>query len=271
MFLLPDFPGSNTGGGKWLFTEEEQKLAVDRIQRDRVSIADADESIMHGLKLAVTDYRTWIFVSPPREHTQQQHHILTCATVTNAMCKSLSLRLQQLFPNHCEGIWARLAYDYTGMHSSAIPHWHPSLLCHCFLQRPPQGARLPHFCPFVYCCRWVHHHGCYTQRASSLFRILPLHRRLLRLKCYRLHMGSVISQPDCCKESLCHGYCQHYEPDGQHLFAVLFPSAERPSLCPSHVIDDGILDPQHLYMYVYEGFAEAGEQKVVAARGGDRC
>lgn len=63
MFLLPDFPGSNTGGGKWLFTEEEQKLAMDRIQRDRVSVSEADESIMHGLKLAVTDYRTWIFVS----------------------------------------------------------------------------------------------------------------------------------------------------------------------------------------------------------------
>lgn len=62
MFILPDFPGSNTGGGKWLFTEEEKKLAVDRILKDRVSAPEADESIMHGLKLAVTDYRTWVFV-----------------------------------------------------------------------------------------------------------------------------------------------------------------------------------------------------------------
>lgn len=76
MFLLPDFPGSKTGGGKWLFTEEEQKLAVDRIHRDRVSIAEADESIMHGLKLAVTDYRTWVFVSYiPAD--QRPHYILT--------------------------------------------------------------------------------------------------------------------------------------------------------------------------------------------------
>ena len=63
MFILPDFPGSKTGGGKWLFSEEEQKLAVDRIARDRVSAPEANESIMHGLKLAVTDYRTWVFVS----------------------------------------------------------------------------------------------------------------------------------------------------------------------------------------------------------------
>ncbi|KAF2622144.1 MFS general substrate transporter [Macroventuria anomochaeta] len=61
MFILPDFPGSKTGGGKWLFTEEEQKLAIERILRDRVSAPEADESIMHGLKLAVTDYRTWVF------------------------------------------------------------------------------------------------------------------------------------------------------------------------------------------------------------------
>ena len=63
MFILPDFPGSKTGGGKWLFSEEEQKLAVDRIARDRVSAPEANENIMHGLKLAVTDYRTWVFVS----------------------------------------------------------------------------------------------------------------------------------------------------------------------------------------------------------------
>lgn len=46
-----------------MFSAEEQKLAMDRIQRDRVSAPEADESIMNGLKLAVTDYRTWVFVS----------------------------------------------------------------------------------------------------------------------------------------------------------------------------------------------------------------
>lgn len=62
MWILPDFPEANTGSGRWLFTEEEKKLAVDRIRRDRVSAPEANESVTHGLKLAVKDYRTWVFV-----------------------------------------------------------------------------------------------------------------------------------------------------------------------------------------------------------------
>ncbi|KAF2248079.1 MFS general substrate transporter [Trematosphaeria pertusa] len=61
MFICPDFPESKTGSGRWLFSEEERKLSIERIARDRVSAPKADESIMHGLKLAVMDYRTWVF------------------------------------------------------------------------------------------------------------------------------------------------------------------------------------------------------------------
>ncbi|KAJ4299219.1 hypothetical protein N0V90_004463 [Kalmusia sp. IMI 367209] len=61
MFVLPDFPESKTGSGQWLFTEEERKFSVERIVRDRVSLPSEDESMMHGLKLAVKDYRTWVF------------------------------------------------------------------------------------------------------------------------------------------------------------------------------------------------------------------
>lgn len=84
MFILPDFPGSKTGDAKWLFSEEEQKLAIDRIQRDRVSAPETNESIMHGLKLAVTDYRTRVFVSQRFLGTLQ---ILTGNTVTHALCQ----------------------------------------------------------------------------------------------------------------------------------------------------------------------------------------
>jgi hypothetical protein len=61
MAFLPEFPESNTGCGKWLFSAEDKKLSVDRIVRDRVSPASEDEGIMHSLTLAVMDYRTWVF------------------------------------------------------------------------------------------------------------------------------------------------------------------------------------------------------------------
>ncbi|KAH6686644.1 major facilitator superfamily domain-containing protein [Plectosphaerella plurivora] len=60
--LLPDFPESKTGSGKWLFTASEKELARQRIALDRVSLPEADRSIWHGLGLAVKDIRTWIFV-----------------------------------------------------------------------------------------------------------------------------------------------------------------------------------------------------------------
>lgn len=62
MFVLPDYPESKTGSGRWLFSENERQFAVDRIARDRVSTPESDRSVFHGLKLAATDYRTWIFV-----------------------------------------------------------------------------------------------------------------------------------------------------------------------------------------------------------------
>ena len=61
MFILPDFPGSSSGSGKWLFNEEEKRFSIERIARDRPSGSSEDEGIKHGLKLAVMDYRTWVF------------------------------------------------------------------------------------------------------------------------------------------------------------------------------------------------------------------
>ncbi|KAF4990333.1 hypothetical protein FDECE_14409 [Fusarium decemcellulare] len=60
--VLPDFPESETGSGRWLFSEEERHLARQRIALDRVSLPEADRSVWHGLSLAVKDVRTWIFV-----------------------------------------------------------------------------------------------------------------------------------------------------------------------------------------------------------------
>ena len=61
--LLPDFPESETGSGRWLFSEEERALSRQRIALDRVSLPEADRSVWNGLGLAVKDIRTWIFVS----------------------------------------------------------------------------------------------------------------------------------------------------------------------------------------------------------------
>jgi len=62
-FLLPDFPEAKTGSAKWLFSNEERELAVQRIALDRVSLPEANRSVWHGLSLAIKDIRTWIFVS----------------------------------------------------------------------------------------------------------------------------------------------------------------------------------------------------------------
>ncbi|KAF4775190.1 hypothetical protein HER10_EVM0007645 [Colletotrichum scovillei] len=60
--LLPDFPGQKSGVAKWLLTDAEQRVAVERIRRDRVSLPEADSSVWNGLKLAIKDPRTWVFV-----------------------------------------------------------------------------------------------------------------------------------------------------------------------------------------------------------------
>ncbi|KAM0260096.1 hypothetical protein ACHAQJ_003021 [Trichoderma viride] len=61
-FLLPDYIESKTGSGKWLFTEEERELAAKRMALDRVSLPEADRSVWYGVRLAIKDTRTWIFV-----------------------------------------------------------------------------------------------------------------------------------------------------------------------------------------------------------------
>ncbi|KAJ0109783.1 hypothetical protein J7T55_004333 [Diaporthe amygdali] len=62
LVFLPDFPMGKTGLARWFLTEDEQKVAVERMARDRVSQPEAENSIWVGLKLAVTDIRTWVFV-----------------------------------------------------------------------------------------------------------------------------------------------------------------------------------------------------------------
>ncbi|KLP12325.1 allantoate permease [Fusarium fujikuroi] len=59
--MLPDFPA--TKSQSWLFTAEEKEVAVTRMARDAVSEEEHDQSVMHGLRLAVTDIKVWAFAA----------------------------------------------------------------------------------------------------------------------------------------------------------------------------------------------------------------
>jgi MFS family permease len=80
-FVLPDFPGQKTGAMKWLLSDDEQKVAVERINRDRVSLPDADHGVFAGLMMAVKDLRTWVFVSPA-----VPKRLMTMLTVNRSSC-----------------------------------------------------------------------------------------------------------------------------------------------------------------------------------------
>lgn len=63
LIILPDYVDSSTGSGTWLFSTKEREVAARRIAMDRVSVPESDLCVWNGLFLALTDYRTWIFVS----------------------------------------------------------------------------------------------------------------------------------------------------------------------------------------------------------------
>ncbi|KAK1857299.1 major facilitator superfamily transporter [Colletotrichum chrysophilum] len=60
--FLPDYIGSKTGVCSWLMSEEELRVAKMRMDADRVSVPEEKGTVWHGLRLAVTDIKTWGFV-----------------------------------------------------------------------------------------------------------------------------------------------------------------------------------------------------------------
>lgn len=63
IFVLPDYPGSDSGSARWSMTPEMRQIAAARMQEDRVSEPETSRSVWFGLKLSVTDYKTYLFVS----------------------------------------------------------------------------------------------------------------------------------------------------------------------------------------------------------------
>ncbi|KAG9497113.1 hypothetical protein J7337_011905 [Fusarium musae] len=61
--MLPDFPA--TKSQNWLFTAEEKEETVTRMARDAVSEEEHGQSVLHGLRLAVTDVKVWAFALLP--------------------------------------------------------------------------------------------------------------------------------------------------------------------------------------------------------------
>ncbi|KAK0381923.1 hypothetical protein CLIM01_00698 [Colletotrichum limetticola] len=62
LFILPDYPDSNTGSARWSMTEDMRKLAAARILADRVSTSEAKAGVWAGLKMSIFDYKMWLLV-----------------------------------------------------------------------------------------------------------------------------------------------------------------------------------------------------------------
>jgi hypothetical protein len=107
--LLPDYPGNRTGVCKWLLTEDEENLTVQRMINDRVSLPRENSGVWNGLKLAVLDSRTWIYVSllPPRAI---QH---PWASVTNIHYFDTTAKAIILMANHS-------AYGFNNFFSTIV-------------------------------------------------------------------------------------------------------------------------------------------------------
>ncbi|KAJ0156131.1 putative transporter [Colletotrichum tanaceti] len=60
--LLPDYVGSKTGVCSWLMSDKELRVAAQRMEADRVSVPQQKTTVWNGLRLAVRDVRTWLFV-----------------------------------------------------------------------------------------------------------------------------------------------------------------------------------------------------------------
>lgn len=63
LFMLPDYPDSTTGSTQWSMTEDMRKVAAARMLADRVSEPEQKRSLWVGVKLSMSDYKTYLFVS----------------------------------------------------------------------------------------------------------------------------------------------------------------------------------------------------------------
>ncbi|KAH7398819.1 major facilitator superfamily domain-containing protein [Phaeosphaeria sp. MPI-PUGE-AT-0046c] len=60
-WILPNYPHSKNGSAMWSMSEDMRRLAVARIQADRVE-QSSDSTVWQGLRLALTDTKIYIFI-----------------------------------------------------------------------------------------------------------------------------------------------------------------------------------------------------------------
>lgn len=116
LVLLPDFPTGKSGLAKWFLTEEERKVAVERMARDRVSLPEAEHGVRYGLKLAVKDMRTWVFVCASLSDLREVFFLSVAETAErladfttgcHASRKPQCLRFHKFLPDDCQGLQPR--------------------------------------------------------------------------------------------------------------------------------------------------------------------
>ena len=76
-FILPNYPHSKNGSAMWFMSEDMRRIAVARIQADRVE-ESTDSTVWQGLRLALTDKKTYIFVSPCLSKQVRRRAYLHC-------------------------------------------------------------------------------------------------------------------------------------------------------------------------------------------------
>jgi MFS family permease len=222
LLLLPDFPGKRKGSGRWLFTEEEREVSVQRIERDRVSATEADRSVWYGLKLTIADYRTWVFVSH-QINLMVDSSNMRRITGFDADSQSHGLWFQLFLSYHRRRIWSRVPDDNTGLYSSTILVGDSCGAMCRLLKRSLRRSGLAHSWSNVSRYRRLHHHGRYHQHPRKILRILLVYQWLFLCKCRSVQLGIKLTRPDTREKGCLRCSDQSAFATWQHLESILLP------------------------------------------------
>lgn len=107
LLVLPDFPGQNTGSARWLFSKEERTFLAERIKRDRVSEDEIDRSLWTGLRAAVLDIKTWLFVSFFDSSTYRTVFVANGLLDSHPDTEPQCIWIQQLLSQYRQGLRLR--------------------------------------------------------------------------------------------------------------------------------------------------------------------